>query len=99
MLERVRVKTGMKSASAISTIFSIITKYSISGSESKVLELALKEGLTVYDAAYLYTAAEKGLVLATGGEKLRAKASRYVKTMSTSDLLQRLQRGQPAQLF
>jgi len=44
ILKRVKVETGMKFASAISAIFSMITKYSIGSSESKVLELALKEG-------------------------------------------------------
>ncbi len=64
----------------LSNIMRII---SITGHEERVYQLALDEGLTVYDAAYLYMAMEKGLTLVTDDEKLLQKAEKHVETMTT----------------
>ena len=63
---------------------------SIRGREANVFELAVNEGITVYDAAYLYYAAENGLVLVTNDRRLRERAMRYIKTMSVDELLSQL---------
>jgi predicted nucleic acid-binding protein len=87
LLKRMRKETGIKFAEVLAEALALIEKHSISGLERKVLELALKEGLTVYDAAYMCIALEKGLMLVTDDEKLRKKASKYVKTMTSLEML------------
>ena len=50
------------------------------------LKIALRESLTFYDAAHLYTARKKELALVTDDEMLAKKASRYVQTRRSKDL-------------
>ncbi len=70
----------------ISRVFSVIEVVSVRGLEKEVFELASRENLTVYDAAYMYIATKNGLVLVTDDEKLKRRASRYTKVMSSSEL-------------
>lgn len=58
----------------------------INGLEKHVQELAIKEGLTAYDAAYLALAEKLSLVLVTDDKELERAARKYVKVMKTSDL-------------
>ena len=71
--KRIKREIGVKLVKVLAKSLALIEKYTISGLEVKVLELALKEGLTIYDAAYLSIALEKGLILVTDDEKLRKK--------------------------
>ncbi len=57
----------------------------MTGLEKHTLELAIKEGLTAYDASYLAVAEKSGLVLVTDDRSLERAARRYVKVMKTSD--------------
>jgi predicted nucleic acid-binding protein len=54
-------------------IFDVIAIASIRRGEKNVFELALKEGLTIYDAANLHYALRNKLVLVTDDIKLREK--------------------------
>lgn len=60
---------------------------SITGHEDRVYQLAMKENMTAYDAAYLYIAIEKGLTLVTDDKKLLQKAEKHVETMTTKEYL------------
>ena len=53
-----------------------------------MFELALKEGLTVYDASYLYMAIKDKLTLVTDDYRLKKKASQHVRVLSTRELLE-----------
>jgi len=55
--------------------------------EMEVYKLALKEELTVYDSSYLYIAHRDRLTLVSDTNKLLSKASRYVGTARTMDIL------------
>uniref|UniRef100_A0A7C4FC93 DNA-binding protein n=1 Tax=Thermofilum pendens TaxID=2269 RepID=A0A7C4FC93_THEPE len=68
-------------------VFGVIPLESIRGFEVEVYELAFREGLTVYDAAYLYLALKGRLTLVSDDEELLEKASRYVRTSKTVDIL------------
>lgn len=70
-------------------VFEVITLASIRGEEVRVFELAVKEGLTIYDAAYLYYAFKNKLVLVTDDKKLGEKAEQYLETVSTRELMQK----------
>ena len=52
----------------------------------KALEIAVREGLTYYDAAYIQAAVEKGMVLVTEDKKLLEAASKYVKAVKSGQL-------------
>ena len=56
------------------------------GYEEKSLELAIKHGITVYDASYIAIAAEKGLILVTDDCELSKVASSYVKVLNSLNL-------------
>ena len=86
--KRLRRETGLKFAKVVASVLALTEKHSIGGLEEKVLELALEEGLTVYDAAYICVASEKGLTLVTDDEKLRRAASKYVKTATSLKMLE-----------
>jgi predicted nucleic acid-binding protein len=75
--------------SILGRVFDVITVASIRGEEAGVFELAVKEGLTVYDAAYLYYAYKNKLVLVTDDRKLEEKARQYVETVSTGELVRK----------
>jgi predicted nucleic acid-binding protein len=49
-------------------------------------ELAVEEGLSLYDASYLYYAYKGRFILVTDDEKLGMKAEEYVETLKTSVL-------------
>ena len=65
----------------------VIRLASIRGREANVFELAANERITVYDAAYVYYAAENGLALVTNDRRLRERARQYVKAMTVDELL------------
>ena len=52
----------------------------------EVLKLAVEEGLTFYDASYLYTALKNGMILITDDAGLRKVARKYVKVFSSREL-------------
>ncbi|MDE1766180.1 MAG: type II toxin-antitoxin system VapC family toxin [Thaumarchaeota archaeon] len=58
---------------------------SIGGLEKHVQELAVREGLTAYDASYLAVAEHLDLVLVTDDRKLERAGRKYVKVLKTSD--------------
>ena len=52
----------------------------------EILKIAVAEGLTYYDAAYLYAAIRNGKTLVTNDEKLCTSAQKYVETATSSEL-------------
>ena len=57
-------------------VLSEMEVHSINRVEADVLEHAVKTGLTIYDAAYLYTAKSKGLTIVTEDKHLAEAATR-----------------------
>ncbi len=86
LLGRLDREKALKLADIIAGIFRVVETVSIRNSEKEVLELAAKEGLTVYDASYLYVAAKRRLTLVTDDAVLREKASKYVETLTTKEI-------------
>ena len=52
----------------------------------KTLEIAVKEGLTYYDASYISAAVENNLTLVTDDEKLYEAGKRYARTIKSNEL-------------
>jgi predicted nucleic acid-binding protein len=78
--------TALEYVDIISGVFEAVEALSLRGSEREVFELAAREGLTVYDASYLYAAMKDGLTLVTDDQNLKDKASKYVSAITTKDL-------------
>ncbi len=57
---------------------------------SNTLQIAYKEGLTFYDASYIATAKNAEATLVTEDEKLKKAASKFIKTITYSDLESKL---------
>jgi hypothetical protein len=89
LLRRLDEETAKKLLGVMERIFDVITIASIRSEEKDVFELAVKEGLTIYDAAYLHYALRNKPVLVTDDVKLREKAKQYLETMSTRELMQK----------
>jgi predicted nucleic acid-binding protein len=87
LLHRLDDETVKRLLSVLRGIFSVVSIASISGYEYEVFELAVKEKLTVYDAAYLYYAAKNKLILVTDDARLREKVKQYLETVSTRELM------------
>ncbi len=68
-------------------IFEVIEVRTIDGLEERVLENAVKYGLTVYDSSYFTYARENGLALVTDDAKLAKRVEREVQVLSTSEVL------------
>lgn len=89
-LEKIDEETALEYAEILSTVFKVLKVNSIKGDEVEVLELAMKEGLTVYDSSYLYKAIKEKLILVTDDYKLRDKASKYVEVLNTEEFLNKM---------
>ncbi|MEM2820015.1 MAG: type II toxin-antitoxin system VapC family toxin [Candidatus Bathyarchaeia archaeon] len=56
------------------------------GSEKEVLEIAIKEGITIYDASYIYIAVRNKLTLVTDDKKLINTAKKYTNAVTTTEI-------------
>jgi predicted nucleic acid-binding protein len=90
LLRHIDEETVKELLDVLERVFDVVTVASIRSEEARVFELAVKEGLTVYDAAYLYYALRNKLVLATDDRRLMEKAKQYLETMSTRELVQKI---------
>jgi predicted nucleic acid-binding protein len=79
-------KSAARLVESFSEVFAVVPVVSVRGSEKQVFELAVKENLTVYDAAYLYTAIRNRLKLVSDDEELRKVASKFVESLRSRDL-------------
>ena len=86
LLNKMDRDTALMFSGVIRDVFKVIKVLSIRGLEEAVLELASEEGITVYDASYLAIAMRHGLVLVTDDKKLRDRASRHVKVLSSEEV-------------
>ncbi len=89
LLGRIDEETALRFVDIISDVFSVIEVLSVRGLEREVFKLAARDGLTVYDASYLYVAMKNGYTLVTDDKELRNKASKYVETASSNELADR----------
>ncbi len=89
LLGRIDEETAREYVEILAGIFEAIQMVSIRSLEEEVFRFASKENLTIYDASYLYIAVKNKLILVTDDGKLRDRASKYVETLSSSQLASR----------
>ena len=78
--------TAAKFIEVLSKIFEVISVLSVKGLESEVFNIAVKHGLTIYDASYVTVAIRRKLTLVTDDKELRKTVSHIVKTVTSDDL-------------
>ncbi len=86
LLRKLDKSQALKFAILIREVFQALDICSVRGHEEEVLKLAMDEGLTIYDAAYLYMALETRHILVTDDKKLAKKAEKYLKVLKSTDL-------------
>ncbi|MBS7642936.1 type II toxin-antitoxin system VapC family toxin [Candidatus Bathyarchaeota archaeon] len=86
ILKKINVEVVYKLIELLSKIFNILDSYSIRGSEREVLEIAVKEGITVYDTSYIYIVVRDKLTLVTDDKKLINTAKKYVNIATTTQI-------------
>ena len=86
-MKGIDVNTARKFVKIINKVLKVIKLVSITGLEEEVSTLTLKENITVYDASYMYVAMRDNLIFVTDDQKLRNKASRYVKAIPSSEVI------------
>jgi predicted nucleic acid-binding protein len=91
LLKRLDEDTALEFLDVLSEVFSVMELLSIRGLEREAFQYASKEGLSVYDASYLYMAAKGGLTLVTDDGGLRSRASKHLKTASSKELVEAYQ--------
>ena len=67
----------------------MFARLKVVGLGEKLLEaydMAVREGLTFYDASYIVAAKSAGLILVTDDAKLAEKAKRHLNVLSSKDL-------------
>lgn len=87
LLERISEDTAVAFLNVMDKVYAVMDTLTIRGSEKEVFETASKESLTVYDASYLYMAVRNGLTLVTDDHKLKEKASKYIKTLCSKEVI------------
>ncbi len=87
LLSKLDEKTAIEYIETLTTIFDALDLLSIKGLGLEIFKLALKEQLTIYDASYLYMAIKNKMVLVTDDQKLRDKASKYVKVLDSRQII------------
>jgi len=86
LLKNIDKETANEYISILADIFMVIDKLSITGHEKEIFKTAVSENITVYDASYLYLAIKNNLTLVTDDEKLRNKALKHIKVISSDEL-------------
>ena len=94
LLNKLDEKTAIEYIETLMVVFDVLDLLSIKGFEPEIFKLSSKEQLTIYDASYLYITIKNKMILVTDDQKLRDKASKYVKVLDSKhliDLYSRLQ--------
>ncbi len=86
LLKRIDENTLNDIVSILLKIFNILEICSIRGLERQVIEIACREGITIYDASYLTLAISRNAILVTDDRELSQVAKKYVKVFSSNEL-------------
>ncbi len=86
LLKKIRAETAYRLVELLSKILNVLDLHTIRGSEKEVLDIAVKEGITIYDASYIYIAARNKLALVTDDKKLAEIAKKYTRVTTTTEI-------------
>ncbi len=86
LLRRIDAQQALDYIDLLKMVFTALDIRTIRGEEDEVLQLAVREGLTAYDASYLHVALRDGLALVTQDRELAEKARRHVEVLEVKEL-------------
>ena len=92
LLGRIDEEAALEYVDVLVKVFEAVETIDIKGSGRDIFDIASREGLTIYDASYLYLAIKNRLVLVTDDQKLKNKASKHVEVVSSSQILTNMDR-------
>ncbi len=87
LLRRFDKDTALRFVRVLRGVFGAMRVLSIRGLEREVFDLALREGLTVYDASYVCVAIKNGLVLVTDDRELGDRVSKYLRVIDSNEVV------------
>lgn len=76
---------GSEALAALTEVYDQMRELPIEDASS-ILNIAVEEGLTFYDASYIHAAIKNEAVLVTDDRKLHTTASKYVETTTSEEL-------------
>ena len=83
--KRLNKEEGMKVLNVMKEVLESLEKLEMDEPQD-VLKIAVENGITFYDSAYLYLAIKNDLSLVTDDEKLYGIAGKYVRVLRSGDL-------------
>ncbi|MEM4570793.1 MAG: type II toxin-antitoxin system VapC family toxin [Desulfurococcaceae archaeon] len=86
LLGKIKIERAYKVIELVSRIFDVLNLHSVKGFEKEVMDIAVKEGVTFYDASYMYMAMRNKLTLVTDDRKLMSVAGKYVNVVTTGEI-------------
>ncbi|MEM2589814.1 MAG: type II toxin-antitoxin system VapC family toxin [Zestosphaera sp.] len=86
LLKKIKIETAYKLIELLSKVFDILDLFTIKGFEKEVVDIAVKEGVTIYDASYIYITAKNKLTLVTDDRELVDVARKYVNLVTTNEI-------------
>jgi predicted nucleic acid-binding protein len=90
LLKSIEADTALRFVEMLSNVFGIMDILSVRGFEKDTFNLAMKLGISIYDASYIQAAVKSGLILVTDDKKLRSVASNYVEVITGAEALSNL---------
>ncbi|MBA7478157.1 PIN domain-containing protein [archaeon] len=78
-------KEGSEALAALTEVYRQMRELHVEDTSS-ILNVAVEEGLTYYDAAYLHAAIKNDAVLVTDDRRLHTAASKHVETATSEEL-------------
>ena len=76
---------GSEALAALTEVYGQMSELPVEDASS-ILNIAVEEGLTYYDASYIHAAKKNEAVLVTDDRKLHTAASKYVETTTSEEL-------------
>lgn len=86
LLKKLDEDVALAFVGVIGRVFEVMKVLSIKGLERDVFKFAIREGLTIYDAAYAYAAMKNGFTFVTDDDGLKKRVSKYLKVVSSDEL-------------
>lgn len=78
-------KEGSQALTALTEVYRQMRELHVEDTSS-ILNIAVEEGLTYYDASYIHAATKNDAVLVTDDKSLQTAASKYVETATSEEL-------------
>ena len=78
-------KEGSEALAALTEVYGQMRELHVEDT-STILNIAVEEGLTYYDASYIHAAIKNDAVLVTDDRKLHTAARKYVETTTSEEL-------------